>query len=102
MAIYKLTPLNPTDSIWRRFPFVESVWTNARSEYEARIRVSEVAYEISPGLLGPMNYWPWVYFARCTADDTKLSVAWGEVVDSHGCFVADPPHGVAPLYLAAE
>jgi hypothetical protein len=100
MAIYKLTPLNPTDSIWLQFPFVETVWTNARDEREARIRVSEVAYKMSPGLLGPMNYWPWVYFARCTADETKFSIARGYVVDSLGRVVADPLYGTVLRHLA--
>jgi hypothetical protein len=88
MAIYKLTPLNPTDSIWRQFPFIEAVWTNARDEPDARTLVSKVAHELNPDLVGPMNYWPWMYFARCAADETQFAIARDEVVDSFGRSVA--------------
>jgi hypothetical protein len=103
MAIYKLTPLDPTDGAWRRFPFVETVWTDARDEYEARSRVSEIAHEMNPDLIGPMNYWPWVYFARCTADETPFPIARDAVVNLLGRAVTDPLHAAWALpCLAAE
>jgi hypothetical protein len=90
MAIYKLTPLDPTDSIWRPFPFVEAVWTNARDEHDARTRVSKVAHQLNPDLVGPMNCWPWIYFARCAADEPQFAIARDGVVDALGRSVTAP------------
>jgi hypothetical protein len=103
MAIYKLTPLDPTDSIWRQFPFVEAVWTNARDEHDARARVSKIAHEMNPDLVGPMNCWPWIYFARCAPDKRQFAIARDEVVNTLGHSVANPlPQYGLQSCLAAE
>jgi hypothetical protein len=84
MAIYKLTPLDPTDSVWRRFPFVETVWINARDEHEARLGVSATAHRLNPDLINSPNSWPWLYFARCTIDEGRAAMPRGEIVDVRG------------------
>jgi hypothetical protein len=84
MAIYKLTPLDPTDSVWRHFPFVEPVYINARDEHAARQGVSAAAHKMNPALTHALNSWPWVYSARCTIDDLPEEIACGEVRDARG------------------
>jgi hypothetical protein len=103
MAIYKLTPLDSTDSVWRRFPFVETVWVNARDEHQARACVSSVAHRLNPDLVNSPNYWPWLFFARCTIDETHPGLVRDEVVDARGqrvgvvCAVSQAaPHPLIP------
>jgi hypothetical protein len=101
MAIYKLTPLDPADSVWRHFPFVETVWIDARDEHEARKGVSIVAQSLNPDLADGPHSWPWLYFARCTIDETHAGVARGEVVDARGQPIGMASAAAAPRPVAA-
>jgi hypothetical protein len=84
VPIYKLTPRDPTDTVWEGSPFVETVWTDARNEHAARVRVSIVARAINLSPMRPMNDWPWIYSARCTIDETHAAISSGEVVTADG------------------
>jgi hypothetical protein len=65
--------------------------------------VSMVAHEMNPDLVGPMNCWPWIYSARCAADELPFAVARDEVVNILGHSVADPsPQYGLQSFLAAE
>jgi hypothetical protein len=103
MAIYKLTPLNPADGVWLHLPFVESVWINARDEHQARVGVSAAALRLNPDLMRSPHSWPWLYFARCTIDETHARIGRGEVVDARGRRLgshADSPIAVESRSLA--
>jgi hypothetical protein len=87
LPIYRLTPRDPTDSVWRGFAFVETVWTDAGSEHAARMRVSALAIRMmgdDSKSVQPMRHWPWIYSAICTLDESRPSIATGQVVGVDG------------------
>jgi hypothetical protein len=87
LPIYRLTPRDPTDTVWRGFAFVETVWTDAGSERAARMRVSALAMKMmgdDSKSTQPMRHWPWIYSAICTLDESHPSIATGQVVAMDG------------------